>query len=121
MRVIVTGSREWSNSGAVKFGLIDAIAGADPEEPFVVVHGACPTGADAIADELAKRLGVAVETFPADWHTYGNAAGPIRNRQMIEAGADLVLAFPLPGGRGTQHTIKLAREAGIPVQIWGSE
>ncbi len=121
LRVIVTGSRKWTNAGAMEFALIDATAGADPKEPFTVVHGACPTGADAIADDLATRLGVIVERHPADWAAHGRKAGPIRNAEMIKAGADLVLAFPLPGGRGTQHAIRLAREAGIPVKVWGSE
>jgi hypothetical protein len=61
------------------------------------------------------------EIFPADWERYGKRAGPIRNAEMVKAGADVVLAFPLPGGRGTQHTIRLAREAGIPVKVWGEE
>jgi hypothetical protein len=70
---------------------------------------------------FVPSLGVTQEIFYADWATHGRRAGPIRNAAMIKAGADLVLAFPLPGGRGTQHTIRLAEEAGIPVRIWGSD
>jgi hypothetical protein len=41
----------------------------------------------------------------------------MRNEKMIrEAGADLVLAFPLFDSRGTWHTIELAEEAGITVK-----
>lgn len=53
--------------------------------------------------------------FEADWHTHGRAAGPIRNRRMIEEGKpDLVVAFP--GGRGTANMVNQARAAGIEVR-----
>jgi hypothetical protein len=35
---------------------------------------------------------------------------------MVEAGADLVLAFPMPEGSGTQDAMRLAEEAGIKVK-----
>lgn len=117
MRVIVTGSRKWEDKAAV----YDALNSIYMEHgPFVVVHGACSTGADAIAHtwvELANQLvRVGEEQFPAAWEARGKRAGPERNERMIQAGADLVLAFPLPDGTGTQHTMKLAREAGIPIK-----
>jgi hypothetical protein len=88
---------------------------------FVLVHGACSTGADAAAhhwyETAGADLGVIEVRYPAAWEEYGRRAGPIRNEKMVkEAGADLVLAFPLPGGKGTQHTIELAEAAGIPVK-----
>lgn len=117
MRVIVTGSRKWTDKAAVW----DALNNVYKEHgPFRVVHGACSTGADAFAHEwvaVASRLVyVEEEQFPAAWDR-GKRAGPERNLRMIEAGADLVLAFPLPAGTGTQHTMKLAREAGIEVRV----
>ena len=84
--------------------------------PIVVVHGGCRTGADAIADGWARRAGVEVEVWPADWAAYGRAAGPIRNGRMVAAGARMCLAFPLPGSRGTVNCMELAESAGIPVQ-----
>lgn len=120
MRVIVTGSRNYEDAGAV-FDALDTVHLM--HEAFTLVHGACRTGADYWAHIWAGlRLdrGVTEELHPADWKTHGLSAGPIRNAEMIKAGADLVLAFPLPGGRGTQHMIRLAKEAGIPVKIWGT-
>jgi hypothetical protein len=117
MRVIVTGSRKWPKPHKVQFelGLLFCKSG-----PFTLVHGACSTGADAAAQqwfEIAGRtLGCTVEQHHADWAGRGRAAGPERNARMIQAGADLVLAFPLPEGSGTQGTMRLAREAGIEVK-----
>jgi hypothetical protein len=117
MRVIVTGSRKWPDLLKVTKELTHLYL---QHGPFVLVHGACPTGADYAAHhwyEMAgQELGCHEVRYPADWDQFGTRAGPIRNKQMIEAGADLVLAFPLPEGSGTQHTMDLARAAGIPVQ-----
>ncbi|MBA2951459.1 SLOG family protein [Streptomyces himalayensis] len=120
MRVIVTGSRALKDEAAV----YDALWGVYQEHgPFQLVHGACSTGADFYAElwhRIAGRgLGCTEEKFPAAWSTRGRAAGPERNERMIEAGADLVLAFPLPEGSGTQMTMRLAREAGIEVREYG--
>jgi hypothetical protein len=88
-----------------------------PERP-VLVHGACG-GADAMADALWKLWGWPTEPHPADFALLGRAAGPQRNTRMVDLGADLCLAFPLPGSRGTKDCVQRARAAGIPVRIYG--
>lgn len=117
MRVLVTGSRKWADEAAV----YDALWGIYNEHgPFQLVHGDCSTGADSLAhlwwSIVGSKLGCTEMKYPAAWAARGRAAGPERNRRMVEAGADLVLAFPLPEGSGTQHTIRLAEEAGIEVR-----
>ena len=80
---------------------------------FRVIHGGA-LGADTASGEWAKSEGVKVTSYPANWKKHGKAAGPIRNRQMIEEGKpDIVVA--LPGGRGTANMIAQAEERGIPV------
>jgi Protein of unknown function (DUF2493). len=70
MRILVTGSRDWEGIQAQeKIHAVLAAAQALAEQlgcPLTVVHGDCPTGADAIADRWARRReseGVFVETF----------------------------------------------------------
>ncbi len=66
-------------------------------------------GADHLAQVWAKENKVPNLTFPALWRNHGRGAGPMRNIRMIEDGApDLVIAFP--GGKGTAHMVKLAKE-----------
>lgn len=117
MRVIVTGSRRWAAKWLVYKALTDVW---EEHGAFALVHGACSTGADRFAHEWWEAgghvLGCTEMRYPAAWETRGKAAGPERNARMIEAGADLVLAFPLPEGSGTQHTMRLALEAGIEVR-----
>jgi hypothetical protein len=76
-----------------------------------IIHGGA-SGADSIADDWAIINWCPVEEFKADWKKYGKAAGPIRNKQMLDEGKpDVVIAFP--GGRGTQNMVQLAEERGI--------
>lgn len=118
MRVLLTGSRTWGDATAITWAL-DAIYWSNCIEPMVLVHGACPTGADAIADRWAVRASrVTVERHPADWERHGKRAGYIRNAEMVQLGADLCLAFIAGGSKGATHCAGLAEKAGIEVRRW---
>jgi hypothetical protein len=86
-------------------------------DDVVVVHGACSTGADQLAEQAAYFLGFKVERHPADWKRYGRSAGPKRNGKMVLLGADVLLAFPLQGSRGTWDCVSQARSQQIPILI----
>jgi hypothetical protein len=130
VRVIVTGSRDWPFPMEVYRALTDLVTEAgewlEPDEygntlpahSFVVVHGDCPTGADSAADDWCISEWVKPERHPADWNNHGKAAGFIRNKEMVDLGADLILAFQKNKSKGTQHTIDLARKAGIEVRVY---
>ena len=49
-----------------------------------LVFGDCPTGADAMALKYAKDNKYQYAIYIADWKQYGKAAGPIRNRTMVD-------------------------------------
>lgn len=121
VRVLVTGSRDWPQPRTV-WAALDAVAAEHAGQTLTVVHGACKTGADAHAAVWCGRArdagwDVLEEPHPADWTQHGNAAGPIRNRAMVEAGADVALVFLGPGpSKGTRGTLALAIGAGIPVR-----
>ena len=115
-RLLIAGSRDWSDRESIRSAMLEALWEAGPR-PVRVVHGGCPTGADAIAADIASRYGCEVESHPADWGKHGKAAGPIRNQEMVGAGADLCLAFMLPESRGTRDCVRRARAAGIPVLV----
>lgn len=117
-RILVTGSRDWTDIEVIGQALEDAwalVSNGDLRAEVVLVSGACPTGADRIAERLWEAFRRPVERHPADWDAYGKAAGPRRNQEMVNLGADICLAFPLPGSRGTRHCANAAELAGIPV------
>lgn len=114
MRILVTGSRDWADFGRIAFALTEA-AGGSVNTP-TVVSGACPRGADAMAEEAADLSGFHVERHPARWDELGKKAGFVRNAEMVSLGADVCLAFIKNGSRGATHTANLAEKAGIPVR-----
>ena len=118
MRVLVTGSRTWHNDQTVRAALAEVKDVDKPGTPITLVSGACPTGADVLAEGWARRFGWTVEQHPADWKQHGRAAGPLRNVEMVRSGIDLCLAFRRDNSRGTQHTIEMCEQAGIPVRLW---
>ncbi len=92
-RILVTGSRTWPDYPRFCFELGAAVGEARvPREEIVIVHGACPEGADKMADWAARCFGFAAERHPADW-SRGKQAGFARNADMVAAGADVCLAF----------------------------
>lgn len=117
MKVLITGDRHWT----------------DPQPIDVVIHGLLVTcrakgvtltvlhgnarGVDSLADTWKRLSDVDVRPFPADWAKYPKAAGPIRNRQMLDEKPDLVVAFhdELDGSKGTKDCVNEAVKRGIPV------
>lgn len=111
-RILVTGSRHWVRRSTIEDALREV--GRAYARPPVLVHGAA-RGADTIAAEVAAGMGWEVEPHPARWGTHGDAAGPLRNAEMVAAGANLCLAFILNASRGAEGCARLARAARIPV------
>jgi len=107
--VLVCGSRDWTDRGAI----LDALLTRAPRE---VIHGAAP-GADRIAADIARLYLISARAFPAAWDRYGRRAGILRNLAMLDERPGLVLAFQRGGSRGTQHTIDEARRRGILVEV----
>src|SRR5262249_30493815 len=92
MRILVTGDRFWFDpklAAAIIRRLVDRF-GSD----IVIVHGGA-TGVDESFAMAAKGLGVSAEAHPVtdqEWQRLGKRAGPIRNGEMVRAGAGLCLA-----------------------------
>jgi len=124
MRVLVTGGRNWTDETAIYDALKELVEVAQRfgGEKIVVVHGGA-RGADMGAGIAAIRLGLDTETHPIideDWEQKGLAAGPIRNRKMLDTldpKRDVVIAFPTKESKGTWDTVEEARRRKIHVII----
>lgn len=112
MRILICGSRDWSNWDKIRQYLRTL------DKDTVIIEGDA-RGADKMSGYLAeKEFGFKVVKFPADWNKYDKAAGPIRNQQMITEGKpDKAVAFWDGESRGTADMIKRLESAKIPVDI----
>jgi predicted Rossmann-fold nucleotide-binding protein len=98
----------------------------------LVLHGGA-RGADAAIARAAQQLGWSALALLAEWRRHGRAAGPIRNRELLEQAlaravahsspgcqvSVLVLAFP--GGAGTASLVQQARRMAasslVPISV----
>jgi hypothetical protein len=112
LRVLVCGDRLWSDRAVIESWLFELPKGSE------IVHGAAH-GADRLAGSAARMLGFSVVERPAQWERFGKAAGPLRNREMLDLLPDFVLAFhaDLGKSKGTLDTVTEARRRGIQVYV----
>ena len=137
-RLLVTGSREWDDEPTLRQAL--ALAVTDHMPDVTVVVGDCPDGADAMTVKWCLDFGVRCEIHVADWEgacrasckpghrrrrrrganmvSECPAAGPYRNQEAVDAGADAGLSFWKrgAGNRGTADCVCRAESAGIVVR-----
>lgn len=115
--VLVTGSRNWPYPNIVTEAL-KALKANYNGPGITLVHGDCPTGADRQANDIAEQLGFGIVRFPANWNLYGKAAGPIRNRLMVDtiglASKKICLAFIHENSRGAVETLQMIQKARLP-------
>jgi len=86
----------------------------------LLLHGGA-RGADAAIARAAHQLGWSALVMPAEWWRHGRAAGPIRNRELLELAvaraeaytspgvSTSVLVVAFPGGSGTASLVREAR------------
>jgi hypothetical protein len=117
LKILVTGSRDWTDARSIELEMFRALYEAKtPFSEAVLIHGACPTGADALAEEYATATGMHIIRRPADWDRYGKRAGYLRNVELVELEPDVCLAFIRDKSRGASMTADLAEGAGIEVR-----
>lgn len=142
-RVLVTGSREWTDKNLIEQALDSALAllqvPVTMQDTVTLIHGDAK-GLDSLAAQLAGSRGWKIEGYPARWREHTAAcpashftpepqntckmAGHRRNHEMIALGADLVVAFPMGEessghSKGTWGCARAAMKAELPtVVLW---
>lgn len=117
-RILVTGSRSYSNWQHVRIVLRNAVYGGARQ-----LYVGDARGVDECATEYWKEtFGVKPNVFPADWGKHKKAAGPIRNHEMVDKfiadGGGYVYAFWRSMSRGTKDCIDYARRRGLTVEVF---
>jgi hypothetical protein len=113
-KILVSGSREFEDYDLLA-NQLRRIIKKEGCKPQCIIHGGAP-GADALASRFAYEEKIDLDIEGAQWGTHLNRAGGIRNSIMIlEKGMgkdDWVVAFPLPGSKGTVDLITKAEKYG---------
>lgn len=115
MKVIIAGSRSiFPSTEAI--GIFVRESGFEITE---VVSGKAP-GVDSRGESWAKKTGIPVKLFRAEWVKFGRSAGPIRNSQMALYADALIAIMPYRKTAGTADMIRQMDRLGKPVYpvIW---
>ena len=124
MRILVTGSRHYSDYDYFS-KMMNQFCFRPGFVTDTIIHGAAQ-GVDTMAGRWVRETNsmrnhdpvITEIEEPAKWRGHGKAAGPIRNKLMLDKHKpDVVLAFP--GGKGTANMTKLAKWYGVPVVTIG--
>lgn len=114
-KLIVAGGRDYRDFARVE-AEIRSLASRELAERNVSIVSGMANGADRLAWQFAKNMDVQVYEFPADWNTYGKAAGHRRNAEMAKF-ADGLLAFWDGQSRGTANMIATMEKLGKDVRV----
>lgn len=118
LRILVTGSRSWTDKAAIERALGDALATYTTIGKPVLIHGAA-AGADMLAHETWEQWrigGMSGFLGPIERYPAGDFPNPrARNQHMVDLGATVCLAFAHTWASGTGMCARMARRAGIPV------
>ena len=114
-RILVTGSRDWKGSQGIR--VIMRALRKEPSKSELIEGEA--DGVDKMSRLVAECLGWRIYPVRADWKRYGLAAGPIRNREMLDMNPDYVYAFhsDIKKSKGTRDCIQEAKKRGIPGEL----
>ena len=116
MRILIAGDRDWRCDDLAEQVLNRLLARYGPD--LTIIHGGAP-GVDQSFSVVCRELGIAAEPNVADWKGLSNLAGPKRNMEMVQAGADLCIALhrSIETSKGTKNCVRRALAAGIPVYL----
>jgi len=109
MRVGIVGSRNYRELESVRVFVRGLAKGTE-----VISGGA--RGVDETAVSVARECGLSVKIFFPDW-SRGRGAGLARNQQIVNE-SDIIVAFWDGKSRGTADTVRRAKAAGKPVEVF---
>ncbi len=112
MKLAIVGSRNFNDYELMSEFILSRF---DLSEVDAIVSGGAK-GADSLAVRFAQEHNIELIVKKAKWDKYGRAAGPIRNKLIIQE-ADAVAAFPSSSSKGTRNSIELAHSMGKRIEV----
>ena len=114
-RIVIAGCRNYTNYEEAKKFILSCINEYSKTASIVILSGTCK-GADLLGEKFAKEQNLPIRYYPAEWKRFGKAAGPIRNKKMINDCHE-VICFWDKKSYGTASLIRYAKAAKIPIRI----
>lgn len=103
MIIVLTGGRDHGDRDLV----VNVLNKLNPKG---IIVGDCPTGVDLFVREWCQEQNANYTVFEADWDKHHLAAGPLRNRNMINFASLLgAILIAFKGGKGTANCVKEAK------------
>lgn len=115
IRIIIAGSRS-----VTEMQVWEAISRCSWISSATAIVSGTAKGADVFGERWAKKQGLDVLRFPADWNAHGRRAGPLRNRVMAKS-AEGLLAVWDGVSRGTKSMIEIGWEEGLRIFVFRTD
>jgi hypothetical protein len=116
LRILVTGDRFWTCPKLAASIVRRLVARYGPG--ITIIHGGGP-GVDNAFVSACRDLGISTEPHLANWKGLRDIAVPVRNKQMVDSGADLCIAVhrSIAKCKETKNCVCHALNAGIPTYL----
>ena len=114
IKVLICGSRGFNDYVLMKVQIMKLL---DRFGTTITIISGGAKGADTLAEDVAKQLGISTTILKPDWDKYGKGAGIMRNDAMLDMKPNIVLAFWDGKSKGTKYTIVEARKRKIEVHL----
>jgi len=117
VKAIIAGSRNFYKHELLKQKCDEVLCDSIINGESIEIVSGKARGTDELGERYAAERGFPVKSFPADWETYSNHAGTIRNAETAEY-ADTLIAFWDGYSSGTRNMIRLAEKKGLTVFVF---
>lgn len=115
MKILIFGSRSWTNYKMIKDELFRAVIDAD--ETITVIHGGAK-GADSLGGKAAKEFDLEVTVVRPNYLLHGHYEAPkMRNTEMAEMKPDLSLCFWDGVSGGTMDMLQKLFDRALPINV----
>ena len=113
--VVIAGCRTYYNYEEAKDYIVSSLSEYKATDQITILSGGCK-GADSLGERFARENGFPIKRFLPDWEKYGKAAGPLRNKQMVDV-CHKVICFWDGKSKGTKSLIQYARKSAKDVAV----
>lgn len=111
-KIAVVGSRNFTDLELVN-AVLDEIIQNDSN--ITIISGGA-RGADTLAEIFADTHHLPKIIIVPEWKRLGKRAGFVRNQVIVDE-ADMVIAFWDGKSKGTESTIRIAKNSGKPIRV----